>query len=275
MGTQNPDRLPDAKRRRIPAAALGLLAGAALCLALPYLLCLGEARALENTALDRPALANEEPEAIAQNPLADALYRSRTLYGSQGDGEGEPLDFGPEEVRAVLSDALNALQEAGVTDETITQAAEEILAGEAAETTARRRPDGTRIYSWGENGRSVRMVWQPDLELPLEFDVWCDAPDALPDGNPADGLEAWMAFLGQQDSGDWQILPGPEHACAAYSLGRELCLYLHREEGRAIWQVCSISSQEAGDLAEMLMDYRDSIQRWEETLQEAETQNES
>ena len=75
---------------RGPAAVLGLLAGAALCLALPALLCMGEGRTLENTALERPALANEEPDTIAGDPLADALYRSRVLYGDQG--EGEPLD---------------------------------------------------------------------------------------------------------------------------------------------------------------------------------------
>ena len=274
MGTQNPDRLPGAKRYHIPAVALGLVAGAALCLALPSLLCLGEGRALENTALDRPALANEEPETIARDPLSDALYRSRVLYGSQSDGEGEALDFGPEEVRAVLSDALEALQAAGVTDEAVTRAAEDILAGEAAETTARRLPDGTRSYAWTADGREVRMVWHPDLELPLEFAVRWDAPDALPGGNPAEGLEAWTAFLGQQDAGDWQTLPGPDYACTAYSPSRELCLYLHREEGLALWQVCSLSSQEAGELAEMLIDRREDLRLWEQTLQEAQGQHE-
>lgn len=275
MTTQkNPDRLPGTKRLWVPAA-LGLLAGAALCLALPALLCLGERRAMENTALERPTLAREEPDAIARNPLADALYRSRTLYGGQDGQEGENLNLTAEEVRAALSDALTALQEAGVTDETVTQAAEDILAGEALAAEARRRPDGTRTYSWEGNGQSVRMVWQPDLELPLKFDVWRDAPNALPDGEPGAGLNAWTAFLGQQDAGDWQTLPGPDCACTAYSPSRELCLYLHREEGQAIWQVCSISNQEAGDLAEMLIDYRDSIEGWEQTLQEAETQNES
>lgn len=273
MGTQNPDHLPGAKRYHIPAVALGLVAGAALCLALPSLLCLGEGRALENTALDRPALANEEPETIARDPLSDALYRSRVLYGSQSDGEGEALDFDPEEVRAVLSDALEALQAAGVTDEAVTRAAEDILAGEATETTARRLPDGTRSYVWTADGQEVRMVWHPDLELPLEFAVQSDAPDALPGGNPAEGLEAWTAFLGQQDAGDWQQLPELDGTCTVYSPGRELCLYLHREEGLALWQVCSLSSQEAGELAEMLIDRREDLRLWEQTLQEAQGQN--
>lgn len=273
--TTKTDRLTGANALRLPAAALGLVTGAALCLALPSILCRGEWRAMENTALERPVLASEEPEAIAQNPLADALYRSRTLYGGQDGQEGELLNAAPEEVRVALSQALDTLQAAGVTDETVTQTAENILAGEALTAEARRRPDGTRTYLWEEDGQSVRMVWQPDLELPLEFDVRCDAPDALPGETPGAGLEAWTAFLGQQDAGDWQTLPGPDFACTAYSPGRELCLYLHREEGRAIWQVCSISNQEAGELAEMLMDYRDSMQRWEQTLQEAETQNES
>lgn len=273
--TTKTDRLPGTKALRLPAAALGLLAGAALCLALPSLLCRGEWRAMENTALERPVLANEEPDAIAQDPLADALYRSRTLYGGQDGQEGELLNADPEEVRAALSQALDSLQAAGVTDGTVTRAAEDILAGKALTAEARRRPDGTRTYLWEGDGQSVRMVWQPDLELPLEFDVRCDWDETLPDGEAEDGLDAWTAFLGQQDAGDWQTLPGPDFACAAYSPGRELCIYLHREEGRAIWQVCSISNQEAGELAEMLMDYRDSMQRWEETLQEAETQNES
>lgn len=275
MPARNPDRLPGTPKRHISAAALGLLAGAAFCLVLPSVLCLGEWRAMENTALERPALANEEPETIAQDPLADALYRSRTLYGGQDGKEGELLNADPEEVRTVLSDALDALHGAGVTDETVTQAAENILAGEALTAEARRRPDGTRTYSWEGNGQSVRMVWQPDLELPLEFDVLCDWDETLPDGEAETGLDAWTAFLGQQDAGDWQVLPGPDFACTAYSPGRELCLYLHREAGRAIWQVCSISNREAADLAEMLMDYRDSMQRWEQTLQEAKTQNES
>ena len=269
------DRLPGAKALRLPAVALGLLAGAALCLALPSILCRGEWRAMENTALERPVLASEEPEAIARNPLADALYRSRTLYGGQDGQEGELLNAAPEEVRAALSQALDSLQAAGVTDETVTRAAEDILAGEALTAEARRRPDGTRTYLWEGDGQSVRMVWQPDLELPLEFDVRCDWDGTLPDGEAETGLDAWTAFLGQQDAGDWQTLPGPDFACTAYSPGRELCLYLHREAGRAIWQVCSISNPEAGDLAEMLMDYRDSMQRWEQTLQEAKTQNES
>lgn len=273
METQNPDRLPGRKKRRIPAVALGLMAGAALCLALPSLLCLGERRALENTPLDRPALASEEPEAIARDPLADALYRSRVLYGSQSDGEGEALDFGPEEVRTVLSDALDALQAAGVADEAVTRAAGEILAGEAAETTARRLPDGTRSYAWTADGREVRMVWHPDLELPLEFAVRWDDPDVLPGGEPEDGLAAWTAFLSQQDAGDWQTLPGPDYACTTYSSSRELCLYLHREEGLAFWQVCSLSSQEAGELAEMLIDRREDLRLWEQTLQEAQRQN--
>ncbi|WP_294451296.1 hypothetical protein [uncultured Gemmiger sp.] len=269
------DRLPGAKALRLPAVALGLLAGAALCLALPSILCRGEWRAMENTALERPALASEEPDAIARNPLADALYRSRTLYGGQDGQEGELLNAAPEEVRAALSQALDALQAAGVTDETVTRAAADILAGEALTAEARRRPDGTRTYLWEGDGQSVRMVWQPDLELPLEFDVRCDWDETLPDGEAETGLDAWTAFLGQQDAGDWQVLSGPDFACTAYSPGRELCLYIHREEGRAIWQVCSISNPEAGELAEMLMDYRDSMQRWEQTLQEAETQNES
>lgn len=261
------------KRLRGPAAVLCLLAGAALCLALPALLCMGEGRTLENTALERPALANEEPDTIAGDPLADALYRSRVLYGDQG--EGEPLDVAPEEVREELSDVLDALHTAGVADDEVTRAAADILAGEALTAEARRRPDGTRTYLWEGDGQSVRMVWQPDLELPLEFDVRCDWDETLPDGEAETGLEAWTAFLGQQDAGDWQVLSGPDFACTAYSPGRELCLYLHREEGRAIWQVCSISNPEAGELAEMLMDYRDSMRRWEQTLQEAKTQNES
>lgn len=273
--TTKTDRLPGANALRLPAAALGLLAGAALCLALPSILCRGEWRAMENTALERPVLASEEPEAIARNPLADALYRSRTLYGGQDGQEGELLNAAPEEVRAALSQALDALQAAGVTDETVTRAAADILAGEALTAEARRRPDGTRTYLWEGDGQSVRMVWQPDLELPLEFDVRCDWDETLPDGEAETGLDAWTAFLGQQDAGDWQVLPGPDFACTAYSPGRELCLYLHREAGRAIWQVCSISNPEAGELAEMLMDYRDSMQRWEQTLQEAKTQNES
>lgn len=273
MQIQNPDCLPGTKRHHVPAVALGLAAGAALCLALPSLLCLGECRALENTALDRPSLANEEPEAVAGDPLADALYRSRVLYGSQGDGEGEALDFGPEEVRAVLSDALDALQAAGVTDEAVTRAAEDILWGEAEEATARRLPDGTRSYAWAADGQEVRMVWHPDLQLPLEFAARGN-PDALPGGSPQDGLEAWTAFLGQQDAGDWQQLPELDGTCTVYSPGRELCLYLHREEGLAVWQVCSLSSQEAGELAEMLIDRREDLRLWEQTLQEAQGRHE-
>ena len=164
------------KRLRGPAAVMGLLAGAALCLALPALLCMGEGRTLENTALERPVLANEEPETIAGDPLADALYRSRVLYG--GQGEGEPLDIPPEEVREELSDVLDALHTAGVADDEVTRAAEEILAGEALEAGAQRRPDGTRKYSWAGSGQFVEMIWQPELQLPLEFDVYSDTPGA-------------------------------------------------------------------------------------------------
>lgn len=246
------------KRLRGPAAVMGLLAGAALCLALPALLCMGEGRTLENTALERPALANEEPDTIAGDPLADALYRSRVLYGDQG--EGEPLDVATEEVREMLADVLDALHTAGVADDEVTRAAEEILAGEALEAGAQRRPDGTRKYSWVGSGQFVEMIWQPELQLPLEFDVYSDTPGTLPDGEPGGTLDAWTAFLGQQDAGDWQQLPELNDACTVYSPARELCLYLYREEGRAAWRVYSLSRQETDDLTEMLIDYRDNIQ---------------
>ena len=256
-----------------PAAAALLALGYLLMLLLPAGAArLGDAKLLSGT-VPRPVMEGQLSARAQEIPLVYALYRSRVLYGSQSDGEGEALDFGPEEVRAVLSDALEALQAAGVTDEAVTRAAEDILAGEAAETTARRLPDGTRSYAWTADGREVRMVWHPDLELPLEFAVRWDDPDVLPGGNPAEGLTAWTAFLGQQDAGDWQTLPGPDYACTAYSSSRELCLYLHREEGLAFWQVCSLSSQEAGELAEMLIDRREDLRLWEQTLQEAQRQN--
>ena len=85
-------------------------------------------------------------------------------------------------------------------------------------------------------------------------------PFDVPGHKRGRGNPELTAFLGQQDAGDWQQLPELNDACTVYSPARELCLYLYREEGRAAWRVYSLSRQEADDLTEMLIDYRDNIQ---------------